>query len=179
MAILTGEVSTYASLWARVAAYSLDMILLFAGIMASQALLRPINPLLGRTPRTTGWLLHLWVYASVSLPILLYFALCISSKWQATLGMRWLGIKVTTLGGESLGIGPAVLRSLVMLIPFELNHIVMFYPTPIWSDPKPGFRYGFIVTSVLMVVYLASVLLTEHHQSIHDLFARTIVVRVD
>jgi uncharacterized RDD family membrane protein YckC len=145
--------------------------------MASQALLRPISPLLGRTPRTKGWQLHLWVYGTVSLPILLYFVLCISSKWQATIGMRWLGIKVTSLSGESIGIGVAVLRSLVMLIPFELNHVVMFHPTPIWSDPKPGFRYGFIVTSVLIVVYLASVLLTEHHQSIHDLVAKTIVVK--
>ena len=177
MAILAGEISTYASLWARSVAYSLDIILLFIGIMASQALLRPINPLLGRTPRATGWQLHLWVYASVSLPILLYFALCIGSKWQATLGMRWLRISVSGLNGEPIGIGRAVLRSLVMLIPFELNHIVMFYPTPIWSDPKPGFRYGFIVTSVLMIVYLVSVLLTEQHQSIHDLLARTIVVR--
>ena len=177
MAIFAGEVQIYASLWARIAAYSLDIILLFIGIMATQALLRPINPLLGRTPRTRGWQLHLWVYGTVSLPILLYFVLCISSKWQATIGMRWLGIEVTSLSGESIGIGLALLRSLVMLIPFELNHIVMFYPTPIWSDPKPGFRYGFIVTSVLMIVYLAAVLLTEHHQSIHDLLANTIVVK--
>jgi len=177
VSIFAGEVLIYASLWARIAAYSLDIILLFIGIMASQALFRPINPLLGTTARSRGWQLHLWVYGTVSLPILLYFVLCISSKWQATIGMRWLGIKVTSLSGEPIGIGLVVLRSLVMLIPFELNHIVMFHPTPIWNDPNPGFRYGFIVTSVLIIVYLAAVLLTEHHQSIHDLVVNTIVVR--
>lgn len=177
MSISTLDGVAYASILSRIAAYSLDIALLFAGIMISQALLRPVNPLLGRTQPTTGWHTHLWVYASVSLPILLYFALCTGSTWQATVGMRLLGIKVTSLSGAPIGIGPAVWRSLVMLIPFEVNHIVMFYPAPIWSDPKPGFRYGFIATSVLMIVYLASVLLTEHHQSIHDLAAGTVVVK--
>ena len=176
MSISSADSAAYASILSRIAAYSLDIVLLFAGIMVSQGLLRPVNPLLGRTPSATGWQLHLWVYASVSLPILLYFALCTGSKWQATVGMRLLGIKVTSLSGAPIGIGHAVWRSLVMLIPFEVNHVVMFYPTPIWSDPKPGFRYGFIATSVLMIVYLASVLLTEHHQSIHDLAASTVVV---
>ena len=177
MFIPTGDGVAYASILSRIAAYSLDIVLLFAGILLSQGLLRPVNPLLGRTKPAKAWQMHLWVYASVSLPILLYFALCISSKWQSTVGMHFFGIKVSGLSGEPIGIGSAVWRSLVMLIPFEVNHVVMFYPAPIWSDPKPGFRYGFIATSVLMIVYLASVLLTEHHQSIHDLAARTVVVR--
>jgi uncharacterized RDD family membrane protein YckC len=177
MSISTADSLAYASIVSRIAAYSLDIVLLFAGIMVTQALLRPVNPLLGPTRAATGWRVHLWVYASVSLPILLYFALCTGSKWQATVGMHLLGIKVSGPSGAPIGIGQAVWRSLVMLIPFEVNHFVMFYPRPIWNDPKPGFRYGFIATSVLMIVYLASVLLTEHHQSIHDLLANTFVVK--
>ena len=176
MAILIGDGAAYASLLSRIAAYTLDIVLLFGGILASQVLLRPINPLLGQTRPTSGLRTHLWVYASVSLPILIYFALCIGSSWQATIGMRLLGIKVTGLSGEQIGIGRAVLRSLVMLIPFELNHFVMFYPAPIWTDPNPGFRLGFVAISLLMIIYLAAVLLTGHHQSIHDLLARTLVV---
>ena len=176
MAISIGDGAAYASLLSRIAAYTLDIVLLFVGIMASQVLLRPINPLLGKTRPASGLRTHLWVYASVSLPILIYFALCVSSSWQATIGMRLLGIRVTGLSGEQIGIGRAVLRSLVMLIPFELNHVVMFHPSPIWTDPKPGFRFGFVATGLLMIIYLAAVLLTGHHQSIHDLLAGTLVV---
>lgn len=175
--ILSNSDPNYATLLARVAAYSIDIVLLLAGILITQALLRPVNPLLGQSQSTSGWRNHLWVYVTVSIPILIYFALSFSSKWQATFGMRLLGINVAGTGGESIGFGRALLRSLVMLIPFELNHVVMFYPTPIWGDPKPGFRVGFVVVSLLMVIYLGSLLLTTHHQSIHDLVARTIVVR--
>jgi uncharacterized RDD family membrane protein YckC len=175
--ILSNSDPDYATVLARVAAYSIDIILLFAGILITQALLRPVNPLLGQSQRTSGWRSHLWVYVSVSIPILIYFALSFSSRWQATIGMRLLGIHVAGMGGEPIGLGRALLRSLVMLIPFELNHVVMFYPRPIWGDPKPGFRFGFVVVSLLMVIYLGSMLITTHHQSIHDLAAGTIVVR--
>ena len=177
MLVLSPDNVAYASLLARITAYCLDIVFLFVGIMITQALLKPVNPLLGKPQAGSGLRNHLWIYTTVSLPILIYFALCTSSKWQATIGMRLLGIGVTGFGGEQIGTGRALLRSLVMLIPFELNHSVMFYPKPIWTDPKPGFRYGFIAVGLLMSIYVAAILLTSHHQSIHDLVTRTIVVR--
>ena len=168
----------YGGLLSRIIAYSIDVALLFAVILVTQAILRPVNPLLGSTQPISGVRQHFWVFATVTLPVLLYFAFCISSSWQATIGMRLLKIKVTGLNEEAIGFGRAVLRSTVMLIPFELNHLVLFYPAPIWKDPKPGFRYGFLIVSALMILYLATVLLTEHHQSVHDLIASTVVRRV-
>lgn len=168
--------AAYAGLITRVAAYTIDIVLLFAGIAVSQGILRGVNPLLNSTEPIAGRRLHLWVLTTVSLPILLYFALLISSHSQATIGMRLLHISVTSLGGTPIGFGRAVLRSLVMLIPFELNHVVMFYPAPIWTDPRPGFRYGFLVTSALMILYPTTILVTQNHQSIHDLIAGTTVI---
>ena len=175
--VASTDSGSYAPLVLRIAAYSVDIVLLFIGILATQALLKPVNPLLGRSAAASGFRHHLWVYATVSLPILIYFALCVSSNWRATIGMKLLGIHVSGLSGAQLSIVRGFLRSFVMLIPFELNHIVMFYPAPIWKDPKPGFRYGFIITGVLMMIYLGAVLISEHHQSIHDLVAKTVVVR--
>lgn len=41
--------------------------------------------------------------------------------------MRILKLKVITVDGDRIGFGNALLRSTVMLIPFELNHTVMFH----------------------------------------------------
>lgn len=175
--LLSNENVIYATVWARLAAYALDIVLLFIGIMVTQLLLKPVNPLFGRWKGGAAWRHHLWTGVTVSLPILIYFALCFSSVWQATIGMKILGIHVSAVGLTEVGSGRALLRSLVMLIPFEVNHIAMFYPTPIWSDPKPGFRWGFLLVSVLIAIYLGTIFLTQQHQSIHDLVANTIVLR--
>jgi uncharacterized RDD family membrane protein YckC len=39
-----------------------------------------------------------------------YFALCESSRWQATLGKRWVGIKVTDAHGERISFARALGR---------------------------------------------------------------------
>jgi putative peptide zinc metalloprotease protein len=69
--------------------------------------------------------------------------------------------------------------SLVVSVGFVclLNHVVMFYPKPIQSEQARTFRYGFVIVMLLMLAYLAALLLTQHHQSIHDLVARTLVLR--
>lgn len=81
------------------------------------------------------------------------------------------------MNGERISFGRALLRTVVKLIPFEVNHAVMFLPVPMAGEPNPGFRPGFILVSLLMMVYLASVILTRRKQSIHDLVAGTVVVR--
>ncbi len=168
-ALFDGEV--YAGLVWRFLAYSIDIFVLFALVLATQF------PLLRRRGRRemSGVALHGWVFASVSVPIWFYFALFWSSAWQATPGMRAVGIDVGDLAGARIGFWPALVRAVVLLVPFEINHATMFHPRPIWSDPHAGFRAGFVLVWVVIMAYVALVFMTEHRQSLHDLIAGTTV----
>jgi uncharacterized RDD family membrane protein YckC len=171
----------YSGVLPRLIAYVLDCSLLFMGLVVLQAILFVINPLLpilrsGGQPTPTQ--IHLWVFATATLPFLLYFALTIGSSRQATVGMRLLKLKVADVSGERIGFGKSLLRSAVMLIPFELNHAVMFHLAPRNAPPQAAFFIGIAAIWVVIAIYIAAILLTRRRQSVHDLVASTVVQRV-
>jgi len=170
----------YAGVFARIGAYLIDCMILYVSLILWQAALYVINPLLriirsGQQP--TGTQFHLWVFATVTIPFLLYFALILRTARQATLGMRLLKLTVTTESGGRVSLGQALLRSAVMLIPFELNHASMFHLAPRDASPSMAFWIGTAGVWAAIAIYIISILLTRRRQSVHDLVAGTIVRR--
>jgi uncharacterized RDD family membrane protein YckC len=175
---MSSREQNYANVISRVGAYAVDAILLFIAI---PAILGAVVALIlyltvGFDWMQNGFLFWLFVFSTVSIPIWLYYSLLESSARQATFGMRLFGLQVTDTDGNRISFGRALLRTVVKLLPFEINHLVMFLPTPIWYDPNPGFRIGFLVVNALIILYFATMFLTRRRQSVHDLVARTIVV---
>lgn len=171
----------YGGVLRRLGAYALDCGLLFVGLVVLQAILFVVNPLIaslraGQQP--TPVQIHLWVFATATIPFLLYFALTLRSSRQATVGMRLRKLKVADVRGGRIGFRQSLLRSTVMLIPFELNHAVMFYLAPRNAPPPPAFFVGIATVWAVIAVYIATMLLTRRRQSVHDLVARTVVQRV-
>jgi uncharacterized RDD family membrane protein YckC len=165
----------------RLVAYGLDCVLLGLALLVLQAILFVVNPIFammrtGQQPTPTQ--IHLWVFATASIPFLLYFALMLRSSRQSTMGMRLLKLKVADAGGGRIGLGQSLLRSAVMLMPFELNHAVIFHLMPPDASPPPAYFIGLAVVWALLAAYIATILLTRRRQSVHDLFARTVVQRV-
>ncbi|MBI4990439.1 MAG: RDD family protein [Rhodocyclales bacterium] len=78
----------------------------------------------------------------------LYFTLCESSPWQATLGKKVLGLKVTDVNGSRIGFGRANARY--------------------WSKLFSIFT--------LLIGYLMAAF-TQRKQALHDMIAGTLVVR--
>ena len=174
--------SAYGGVLRRLGAYTLDCGLLLIGLVVLQAILFVVNPLIpilsrGLQPAPTQ--LHLWVFATATIPFLLYFALTLRSYRQATVGMRLLKLKVADVSGGRIGFGQSLLRSAVMLIPLELNHAVVFHLAPRNAPPPPAFFVGIATVWAVIAVYIATMLLTRRRQSAHDLVARTVVQRVD
>ena len=77
-----------------------------------------------------------------------YYATLQSSKWQATVGKKILKIKVTTMEGRRIGFIRATVRYIVM--------------------------YG--LSNIFFIGYLLA-LFTKRKQALHDLIARTIVIK--
>jgi hypothetical protein len=74
------------------------------------------------------------------------------------------------------GSGRALLRAIVLLIPFEVNHAVLFRADVTDSAPSGLTLGGFALVYLLLAIYLATVLLNRRGQSIHDLVAQTQVI---
>ena len=162
----------------RLLAYWIDLTLLYAVLVGVQ---------LGFASLTDGvvadwlgdrlFLLWVWIFLTISLPIWLYFILFESGPRQATLGKALLGLQVTDMEGNRLGRHRATLRTAAKLAFFEIGHFALLYPIPLFDDPVPSFRTGIIVVIALMITYFVMALITPRHQSVHDLVARTLVVQ--
>lgn len=114
--------------------------------------------------------LHLWVFACTTLPFAAYFAAGFSNKAGATFGQRMSGIRL--LGsGQALGMGRALVRAIVLLLPFELNHTVMFRFGPWAGGSETGFAFGIAAVWLLCLTYLALPLTRRDGRGPHDLAA--------
>lgn len=178
---MVSDNKNYAGVIRRLMAYAVDAALLF---IAFPLILGAVCSLIfyltiGFDWMRSGPLFWAYVFSTVSIPFWLYYSLLESSARQATFGMRLWGLRVTDTEGKRIGFGRALLRTVVKLLPFELNHLVLFLPTPIWSDPQPEFRFGFVVVNALMILYIVTMLVTRRKQSVHDLVAGTIVVNAN
>jgi uncharacterized RDD family membrane protein YckC len=121
------------------------------------------------------WYLHL--AAAVSLPLWLYHAASDASTRHATLGKRWLGLKVVHIYGGDVEWTRALVRTAFKLVPWELAHVALCFPEPVFGGhPLPMPRLLF-ASYVLLGLDLALTLMTLKKQSFHDLATGTYVVR--
>jgi len=143
-----GDVTpAYAGFWVRFCAYVIDTVVVILGggmlgfiIGFAAALVSPdilLNPVFDILTGLVGGL------ASVA-----YFVFMHSSSKQATLGKMAMGLKVTDLDGERIGVGKSFLRTI-----------------------------GSFVSAVLLMVGYLMVAFTERKQGLHDKIAGTLVVR--
>ncbi len=173
---MTASDQTLPGVGRRIAAYLLDFAVLFSVLIPFQVILYRLGRGFPYNLLHTGTQIEAWVFLSVSLPAWLYFALTESSRHQATLGKRLLGLHVVNLQGEPVDFGRALLRTVIKLLPWELTHLSLMLPVPLWWDPQPTLRPGIVMVYVLIGIYLVTLFLNKRRQSIHDLIAQTMVV---
>ena len=127
----------YAGFWHRLAAFAIDYLLVFvaSGVLAAGAQLAGI---VGESAQQ----LSLAVFAGY----FLYYAVLESSPWQATVGKRTVGLKVTNRHGERVGFARAAARFVARL----LSVLTM--------------GLGFLL-----------IVVTKRRQALHDLVAGTLV----
>jgi len=102
-----------------------------------------------------------------SLTILVYHTIFESSALQATIGKLTLGLKVTDLAGEPIG----MIRAAIRAWPAWIYGIFGFF-----SYIAGGFGGDFIV-ALLTLVSCIAVAFTAQKQGLHDMLAGTLVVR--
>jgi len=164
----------------RLIAYWIDITLLYSSLLAVQfGFIALTNNAVANwlVARQNGFLTFGWFFLSISLPMWLYFTLTESTPYQATVGKRLMGLKVTDLEGQRLSLPAALWRTICKLGFFEIGHLSFLFPTPMFDEPNPSFRIGFAIVITLMILYYALTFITPRRQSLHDLVVKTLVVR--
>jgi uncharacterized RDD family membrane protein YckC len=148
----------YAGFWLRFVAFIIDAIVIgVAGWIITIPLVGAIGlrgVLGGRPPfmrpedvfAMMG--MFFWVIVARMVINWLYFALCESSAWQATLGKKALGLEVTDLAGSRISFGRAT-----------------------------GRFFGKIISGMILMIGYIMAGFTEKKQALHDMMAGTLVIR--
>ena len=180
---MSEAIAIIASPWRRVAAWMLDYLVIAAylvvltaaslGVLATPAA-SALNAALTRpfSAEVVGFL-------ALTMPVVLYFALLESSKWQATLGKRALGIVVASSAGGRLTIWRALMREAVRFLPWELSHAIIW---PLALSPmKNSFPAwagaGFALVYLLVFAYLVTLFFGSQHRTLYDRLAGSWVLR--
>ncbi len=119
------------------------------------------------------------VFAMVILPIMLYFAVSESSRWQATIGKRVLRLQVTDDHGGRPSLLRTLLRAAVKFAPWELAHTgVLHVPgTPFVSEPG-AFSWGTWIAALLLALWWFASIWLGDGRTPYDRIAGTVVTRV-
>ena len=155
----TVEQPQYAGFWIRFVALIIDSIILG---FVSFVLMVPLLGALGLTAVGMGDISDMeetamlgllagfgtTLYISNFIITWLYYSLLQSGKWQATLGKKAVGIKVTDLNGERISFLTATLR-----------------------------YFGKIISSMIMLIGYLMAAFTAKKQALHDMIASTYVVK--
>jgi len=107
----------------RLFAFAVDwlVMLLWGGVLFGAVMIATS----GHPPRPDNpWIAQAIGLLTMTVPVTLFFALCESSAFRASLGKRALGLVVSSDTGERLAFASALRRNAIKFVPWELGHTV-------------------------------------------------------
>jgi uncharacterized RDD family membrane protein YckC len=167
--------NSLALFWKRLLAFALDYIIISAYLVV----LVILGVVIARTPAGPGFRAlfddpnsaEATAFLLLVVPVLLYFAIFESSRWQATWGKRVLGLREVTTSDERAGFLRALWRNALKLLPWELTHACL-WRIPGWpfdpQTPPLWINIGLILVWVIVVVYVVSLLFSRTGQTLYD-----------
>ena len=160
----------YADFWIRAGAFLIDSVIIIFLLILIFWVIIPNGKML-------DWFLWQFRYGNwhqvlrnILLFIVFYHVLFESSRWQATIGKRLLGLRITDLNGDRLSFYQAQWRQLAKI--FSGVIFVMFYS----SNDVIG-QLAKIFSGVIFGIGFLMVAFTKKKQGLHDKLVRTLVVK--
>jgi hypothetical protein len=153
----------------RVLAYVIDCALLFV-------VLAPLGFVVGHVldfAPSTSRSIYLTLLLNFSLPGWAYFIWGDRSAGGATLGKHLLALETRTTAGERLGIGCAIGRTAVKMLPWEIAHAAAFLLAPAPGAFALPSWIGFGLSYALVLAYVVTAWWTKGRRSVHDIVAGT------
>jgi len=164
----------------RTFAYFIDCTICYSFIMLilQWAILSHIRESIGMTNEwfEKSWNMELYVLASISLPVWLYFIYFDSNRTKGTIGKRIMKLSVLNNDNQRISPSKSFQRTFLKLSPWEIAHIGIIFPTPIYFEDEPTIRLLTIAGILLFIIYMVSIILDSNGQSIYDRLTGTKVI---
>lgn len=164
----------------RAIAYFVDCLCCYGVIMLvlQWAILSNLQPLLGIDEEWFQISLNvqLYVLLTISIPVWAYFTYFDSRESKGTIGKRLLKLSVVDDQQQRLDLYRSFQRTFLKLLPWEVAHLGVIWPEPIYFADEPNVRIFTIVGIILLAVYTFSVVLSTQQQSVYDKWLDTAVL---
>lgn len=156
----------------RTLAYLIDCFIAFAAVMLviQWGILSHIRESIGITDTwfTSSVNMQLYVLTTISIPVWAYFTFFDSNRSKGTFGKRIFSLWVNDNKNHKISVGKSFLRTLLKLLPWEIAHAGVIFPTPLYYEPAPEVRIASYIGLILFAVYIVSILIDKRKQSIYD-----------
>ena len=129
-----------------------------------------VNPVIG----------ELIAFATLTLPVILYFTLSENRKYAGTIGKRKFGLQIVSNSLTKANIRQLLLRNCIKFLPWELAHFFiyrLFYFNSLNKTVPDWVLTGLIVSQGLALIYLLCIIFNKNNQSIYELLSMTKVVK--
>jgi uncharacterized RDD family membrane protein YckC len=139
----------YAGFWWRFLAYLIDSMISACVFFPLGVILGVAIVAIGEDPGSPPMIAaRLGLNGLSILATWLYFALCESSSWQATVGKRMLGLRVTDMNGNRISFAKAT-----------------------------GRHFGKILSALILFIGFIMIAFSDQKQGLHDTMAGTLVLK--
>ena len=119
-------------------------------------------------------------FATLTLPVILYFTLSENGKYLGTIGKRKIGLQIVSKSLTKASIKQLILRNCLKFLPWELAHFFiyrLFYFNSLSKTTPDWVLTGLIVSQGLALIYLLCIIFTKNNQSVYEILSKTIVVK--
>ena len=158
----------------RLLAWLIDYCLIMAYALLLFGLVSLGQPRLAWQPLTHPLPGQLIGFLSLTLPVLLYSILTEGSAWQATLGKKWLGLRVTALSGSHRS--HILRRNVLKYLPWEVAHSgvhwSVYYAEAGQKIPLWGWLL-LVLPQIVVLGYGLQLLRSRGRQTAYDWLAAT------
>ncbi len=120
--------------------------------------------------------MHLYVFSSISFPVYLYFAYFDSRHSKGTFGKRLCKLRVNDIKNHKISFLKSFWRAILKLLPWEIAHLGIIHPTPVYFENEPNIRILTYIGLLLFTVYFISIWFSSKQQTIYDKVVGTLVL---
>ena len=123
----TSQVDT-ASPWQRIAAYFVDYFVFVLPLIGLLTLASWAFSSFDISPFSdNAWLNHGIGILVLTVPVVLYFAVSEASRFQATVGKRFMKVSVEDISGQRTTLKQTAVRAVVKFLPWEFFHTILWH----------------------------------------------------
>ena len=119
--------------------------------------------------------MQLYVLTSISIPVWIYFAYFDSKKSKGTFGKRIFNLVVKNNKNQKIDFWKSLGRTILKLLPWEIAHIGVIFPTPIYYENEPSVRILSYFGLLIFAIYVISIWTNSRKLAIYDRVIGTIV----